>query len=252
MKNVLLEELERRSELSASAGHTYLSFLEEKFGLDEQGNLKDYDLSKLTEDELAEYKSKKMSLDSAKAKSYALSKLLDETVDGGRGDDTVLIEPKFYDVDKTYSIISDAIDKQTGEEIVRIGDTSIPIPADLKEKTIDEQIAYYQNLVKGQAVKHIDGDYSKESEFKNICNETYDALPKVNKKVHYKQKFNEFIEKINKFASKIQEKFKPKDKADDTMGLQSMVYSDEELSENLPSTDTNEQPVSEKSDDFTL
>lgn len=252
MKNVLLEELEKRRERSASSGHSYCAFLEEKFGLDEQGNLKDFDLSKLTKEELDEYEAKKMSLDSDKAKSYALSKLLDDNIDGGRGDNTVLIKPHFYDVDKTYSIITEAIDKETGEEIVRIGDESFTIPSDLKEKSIDEQIKYYQGLVKGQAVKDIDGAYAKETEFKNICNEAYDSLPKVDKKVYYKQKFNEFIEKINKFADKIQQKFKGKDKSDDAMGLQSMVYTDEEFSESLSNKAEEIQPTPEKSDDFVI
>lgn len=250
MKNVLLEELEKRAELSASSGHSYATFLEEKFGVDEQGNLKDFDLSKLSKEELDEYKSKKMTLDSAKAKSYAISKLLDDNVTDGRGDNTVLLKPHFYDVDTTYSIITEAIDRETGEEIVRIGDESFIIPAELKEKSIDEQIEYYQNLVKGQAVKNVNGAYSKEEEFKNICNETYDTLPKVNKKVYYKQKFNEFIEKINKLADKIQQKFKGKDKLEDSMGLHSMVYTDEEFSESLQNTDQN--PTQEKSDDFVI
>ena len=252
MKNVLLEELEKRAERSLSSGHSYTTFLEEKFGLDEQGNLKDFDLSKLSKKELDEYKAKKMAIDSDTAKRYALSKLLDDNVTDGRGDNTVLIEPKLYDVDKTYSIITDSIDIKTGEEVVTIGDTTIALPADLKEKTIDEQIKFYQSLVKGQAVKDVDGAYSKESEFKNICNEAYDSLPKIDKKVYYKQKFNEFIEKINKFAGKIQEKIKPKDKSEDSMGLQSMVYTDEEFSENLSNKNENQQPVPEKSDDFVI
>ena len=251
MKNVLLEELERCGEISASTSHSYASFLKEKFGVDENGDLKDFDLNKLTKEELEEYKAKKMSLDSYKAKRYALSKLLDDNIDGGRGDNTVLIKPTFYDVDTTYSIITEAIDKESGSEIVSIGGQSITLPADLKEKPIDEQLQYYQDLVKKQAVKDINGAYSKESEFKNICNETYDALPKVDKKVYYKQKFNEFIEKINKFTIKIQEKIKGKDKSDDSMGLQAMTYTDEEFSKNIASSQEI-QDIPEKSDDFVI
>lgn len=253
MKNVLLEEFEREIELSSSAGHAFVSFLKEKFGIDENGDLKDFDLSKLSEEELAEYQTKKMASDTAVAKRYALSKLLDDNVNGGRGDNTILIKPSFYNVDKTYSIITEAIDIRTGEEIVRIGDESFIIPTDLKEKSIDEQIKYYQNLVKGQAVKDIDGTYAKETEFQNICNKTYDSLPKVNKTVYYKQRFNEFIEKIHKFTSKITDKFKRKDKSDDPMGLQSMVYTDEDIREKLAdNTDGKQEPSPEISDDFTI
>ena len=62
------------------------------------------------------------------------------------------------------------------------------------------------------------------------------------------QKFNEFIEKINKFASKIQEKIKGKDKSDDSMGLQAMTYTDEEFSENIVASQETSSP--ERTDEF--
>ena len=120
--NVVFEELKKRERMASTSRNAYITFLTEKFGLDENGDLNNIDLDKLTEEEKIQYDVLKEARDMASVRSHAVTELVYDNASPDKRGKAVLVDRPRVDSTDAHSILYDGISVESGKEVIYIGD----------------------------------------------------------------------------------------------------------------------------------